>query len=36
MAAEEAFVLGLDLDGCVANFIGRTRDITLSGPARTK
>jgi 5'(3')-deoxyribonucleotidase len=27
MAVEEAFVLGLDLDGCVANFIERMRQI---------
>jgi len=27
MASEESFVLGLDLDGCVANFIGRMREI---------
>jgi hypothetical protein len=26
-AVEEAFVLGLDLDGCVANFIDRMRQI---------
>ena len=38
MATNEAFVLGLDLDGCVADFIGRMREIYAewSGKAMTE